>query len=81
MNRILRNVDTYRYLKLQNNLYNKTTSCIFTTVYNNKVFLTVRQEERVIYPMGTEVGIDFIENSLLIYDSQTRALLGRTSLV
>ncbi len=54
---------------------------IFTTVYNNKVFLTVRQEERVIYPISAEVGIDFIENSLLIYDSQTGTLLGRTSLV
>jgi len=58
-----------------------TGADIFTRVYNNKVFFTVRQEERVIHPPETKVGIHFVENSLLIYDFQNKELLNKTSLV
>ncbi|MDD3538820.1 MAG: ABC transporter ATP-binding protein [Atribacterota bacterium] len=54
---------------------------IFTRVYNNKVFLTVRQEERTIYAPETKVSIYFIKDSLLIYDLQTGELIGKTSLI
>ncbi|MDD3031620.1 MAG: ABC transporter ATP-binding protein [Atribacterota bacterium] len=57
-----------------------TGADIFTRVYNKKIFFTVRQEERVIHDPETEVGLDFIENSLLIYDCKTERLLGKTSL-
>ena len=54
---------------------------IFARVYKNKTFFTVRQEERVIHPPETAVGIDFVEDSLLIFDAQTENLLGKTSLI
>ena len=57
-----------------------TGADIFTRVYDNKVFFTVRQEERVIHEPETKVGIDFIDDSLLIYDFKTGNLLGKTSL-
>ena len=57
-----------------------TGADIFTRVYNNKVFFTARQEERVIHEPETKVGIDFTDDSLLIYDFKTGKLLGKTSL-
>lgn len=57
-----------------------TGADIFTRVYNNKVFFTARQEERVIHKPETIVGIDFIDDSLLIYDFKTGNLLVKTSL-
>lgn len=57
-----------------------TGADIFTRVYNNKVFFTARQEERIIHEPETEVGLDFVDDSLLIYDFKTGNLLGKTSL-
>jgi|SRR5690554_1036252 len=54
---------------------------IYTRIHKDNIFFTARQEERIIYPPETKIEIDFEEDSLLIYDFQTKKLAGKTSLV
>ncbi|MFW6287946.1 MAG: ABC transporter ATP-binding protein [bacterium] len=58
-----------------------TGADIYTRICNNQAFFTVRQEDKAIYSQDTEVGIDFEENSILIYDNETEKLLGKTSYI
>lgn len=53
---------------------------IYTTVHRNGIFFTLRQEERAILPPETEVAIDFVEDSVLLFDFETGDAIGKTSL-
>lgn len=56
-----------------------TGADIYSRVRKGKIFFTVRQEDRIILPPETEVGIDFVPDSILIFDSETGVLMGKTS--
>ena len=54
---------------------------IFTRIRSKGIFLTVRQDQRIVIPQDSEVGVDFAPNSILIYDGETEELLATTSLL
>ena len=57
-----------------------TGADIYTTVHREGTFITVRQQDRAILPPDTEVGLDFADDSVLLFDSESGDALGRTSL-
>jgi len=56
-----------------------TGADIYSRVRKGKIFFTVRQEQRTILPPETEVEIDFVPDSILLFDSESGVLIGRTS--
>ena len=56
-----------------------TGADIYTRVYRGNVSFTVRQEQRTILPPETEVGVDFVDEGILLFDTESEQSLGKTS--
>ncbi|HBG02144.1 MAG TPA: ABC transporter ATP-binding protein [Firmicutes bacterium] len=56
-----------------------TGADIYTRVYKGNVSFTVRQEQRTILPPETEVGVDFVDEGILLFDTASEQSIGKTS--